>query len=411
MRRVLALLVAAALAAGCSNRERLNPLDPANARTGGAPQGFVALADNRSVLLEWSPSVTGLTLGVRLFRAVGAGAAPESLADLPPGVTQFLDSGLTNGVDYGYRISFILQNGSLSSSAGDVATPGTARPWLVDYSARAVDRITPDCRHIAESLSGPFEGPAAIDVNKDGRLWVCDPVAGRLWRVTPGLLEEEVGSLQQPVAVAIDRRLGRAWICDQGLRALQSLDTVNPVAPYVDLRGLATPLDVAIDPIDGSAWVCERTGDRVRHISVLGVAIGSAVVAEPSRVAVDSVTHQVWVSSEAAHRVTVFTTTGTPVDTLLGLAGPIGLAIDPIAGSIWVADTDGDRVIVFDRSGNVRFRVSNVFQPLAIAIDRRNGDAWVAQAAIGQVTRIDAGGRVLGHIGGFTQPYDIALAP
>lgn len=411
MRRFVPLLVAAALASGCSERERLNPLDPLNASTGGAPQGFAALADDRSVLLHWSASPASLPLNVRLFRVTGAATAPESLADLLPGVTQYLDSELTNGVDYTYRLCYVLQNGALSHAAEDVATPGTARPWVADYSASAIDRITPDGRHIAESLTGPFRGPAAIDVNRDGRLWVCDPLAGRLWRVTPGLLEEEVGSLQQPVAVAVDSRRGRVWVCDQGLRELQSLDTLIPVIPYVQIPNLATPLDVAIDPIDGSAWVCERTGDRVRHVNSAGDALGSATVAEPSRVAVDSVTHWIWVSSVATGRVTAFAPNGTPVDTLSGLVGPVGLAIDPIAGHIWVADNDGDRVVVFDRSGAELFRVAGVFQPLEIAIDRSNGDAWVAQAAIGQVTRIGADGRVLRRIGGFSLPYDIAVGP
>jgi DNA-binding beta-propeller fold protein YncE len=410
MRRLLPLLALAALAAGCSSRERLNPLDPANRATGGAPQGFAALAGDRSAVLQWTLSTTGLTLGVRLFRATGA-AAPESLADLPPGVTEFFDTGLANGVDYTYRLSYVLQNGALSGAATDVATPGTARPWVADYSAHTVSRITPDGRHIAESISQSFKGPSALDVNSDGRVWVCDPLGGRLWRVTPGLFEEEVGSLQQPVAVTIDRRRARVWVCDQGLGALQGLDPVNAVAPYVDVRGLARPLDVGVDPIDGSVWVCERTGDRVRHISFAGDALGSAIATAPSRVAVDSVTHRVWVSSVVARRVTVFGPTGTALDSLTNLAGPVGIAIDPIAGSIWVADTDGDRVIVFDRAGGEKFRVTNVYQPLEIAIDRATGEAWVAQASIGQVTRISADGHVLRRTGGFSQPYDIALAP
>ena len=46
MRRVAALLTVALLAAGCSERARLNPFDPANPDTGGQPAGFVAIAGN-----------------------------------------------------------------------------------------------------------------------------------------------------------------------------------------------------------------------------------------------------------------------------------------------------------------------------------------------------------------------------
>ena len=409
MRRILALLVLAGFVAGCSDRPRLNPLDPANAVTGGAPQGFAALADDGFVLLSWAPPPAGVALGVRLFRATGATAEPESLVDLPFGVTQYFDTGLANGTDYRYRLAYVLQNGALSGAVSDIATPGTARPWVADFSAGTLERVTPDGRRIAETVGGRFETPVSLDVNADGRVWLCDLYGGRVWRVTPGLSTEEVGNHQLPVAVAIDRKRARAWVTDQGLNSLQGFDAMNPGAPDVFTHNLARPIDVAVDPADGSVWVCERTGDRVRHIGYAGEALGSAVMPQPSRVAVDTVTRRIWVSSLTARQVVAFTPSGVPVDTIAGLTGPVGIAIDSAAGSIWVADTDADRVIVFDRSGHERFRVNNVYQPLEIAIDRASGEAWVVQPSAGQVSRIAANGQVLRQLRGFAQPYDIAL--
>src|SRR5437763_5792 len=71
----LGLAAACVAAAGCSSRERANPLDPANTRTGGAPTGFQALADDRAVELVWNYSPGDPRVDLQLSRATGRGAA------------------------------------------------------------------------------------------------------------------------------------------------------------------------------------------------------------------------------------------------------------------------------------------------------------------------------------------------
>src|SRR5262245_48336434 len=104
MGRLLALLIAALLTAGCSNRERLNPLDPANTSTRGAPQGFAAIAGDGLVELSWNAlQPKDWVLGYRIFRRIESGTF-DRLADLPPNSSQYLDVGLANDVDYTYHI-------------------------------------------------------------------------------------------------------------------------------------------------------------------------------------------------------------------------------------------------------------------------------------------------------------------
>lgn len=395
--------------AGCSNRERSNPLDPANVLTGGAPQGFVAIAGDHLVELRWQAAPPQVPLGYRITRATG-NAAPESLTTLAPGVTRFFDGGLANGTDYTYRLAYVLDSGVLGYAASDIATPGSARPWVVDNATRSLQRLAADGRRVAEVIPGPFRSPTALDVRRGDVAFVCDPFGGRLWRVEPGISEDELGSLVQPVAVTLDRARNRVWVADQGLHALQSLDAVNPTAPYADVRGLATPTDVALDPADGSAWVSERTGDRVRHVSSTGGAFGSAVMRSPARVAVDSTTRNLWVVSFAARRLAVFSFNGVPLDSIDGFAGPLGIAIDARLGHIWVADTDGNKMIVYDRNRVRLFDVPGLLEPYDAAIDPESGEAWVVLAGAGEVVRIAPDGRILRRLGGFVQLTDIAFA-
>jgi DNA-binding beta-propeller fold protein YncE len=409
MRRLLPLLVAAALGAGCSNRERLNPLDPANALTRGAPQGFVAVAGDGLVQLSWQGLPPDLVLGYRIFRSVGGGAF-DSLTDLPAKSSQYLDAGLANNIDYTYSIAYVLDGGGLSAAASDVATPGRTRAWVVDLSAGSLSRLTPDGRHVADVISGPFRAPSALDVDPgNGQVWVCDNFTGQLWRVTPGMAPASIGSFSDAVSVALDRLSQRAWVCDQTAGELQSLDLANSGAHVFTIPGLAQPLSVAVDAIDGSAWVCERSGDRVRHIALNGTPMGSATVATPSRVAVDSTTRRIWVTSYSSRRVFVLSGSAVPIDTIEGLAGPVGVTVDPRSGRAWVADTGGDRVITYDRNRAELFRVTGLPAPLEVGVDRATGQAWVPLAEGGEVVRISPDGRILSRAGGFQQPYNIAV--
>ncbi len=407
MRRFLPLLIALA-AAGCSDRQRANPLDPRNPNTGGAPSGFAALANDGSVSLTWTGAATVPIEGFRLERRVGAAADFTPLAELPANSGSYFDGGLVDGVDAAYRLRFILADGTVGPAAEDIATPGPARPWVADAGGALV-RVAPDGRRVAERLTDSFQEPVAVDVDPaSGRVFVCDFAAGQVFDVSDPPFVGTVGDFVQPVAVAVNRANGFLWVCDQAAGTLSGFPAGVTTNPAIAVPNLATPLSVGVDPVDGSVWVCERTGDRVRHIGAGGSALGSARVLEPSRVAIDSVTRRVWVTSEQNHQLTLLTAGGTPIDSVTTLAGPLGLAIDPRAGRIWVADADGDAVVAYDRALTPLFRV-RLATPREIAIDRATGEAWAVLPTTGQVARIAPNGGVIRLLGGLQSPWAIAV--
>ena len=413
MRRHLPLLArfaALALLAGCSNRERLNPLDPGNPSTRGAPQGFVALAESHGVLLLWQPTGSASVRGYRISRRAGAGSF-ESIADLAAGADNYLDSGLTNGVDYTYHIAFLLLEGGVGLPAEDVATPGPALPWVVEYGRGSLDRLTADGRRVAERITGPFEGPADLDVDPvSGRVWVCDQLAGTLVIVPAGGgAPFVVSGLLEPVSVAVNPVNELAWVCDDLLGAVRSYDPAEPSTPRADVRGLKSPLSVAVTPLDGSVWVCERAGDRVRHIAGNGVPLDVSYVLAPSRVAVDSTTRRVWVTSYERGQLTLLTASGAPADSVTGLGGPIGVAVDPRAGRIWVVDSGANRVLVYDRDLVEVERFVNLPAPQEVAVERSTGEAWVTLPRRNEVVRLSPTGAVIRRLGGFAEPYDVAV--
>jgi DNA-binding beta-propeller fold protein YncE len=410
MLRVLALLTAAALLAGCSDRQRLNPLDPGNPATGGRPAGFVALAGDGTVTLQWAPSALADVAGYVISRRAAPDSAYRTLISLAGArLGLFHDTGRPNGVEAGYRLQYRFADGRLSQPAEDLATPGPLRVWVTDYAARTLQRVTPDARHVTDRATALFEGPTDVDARpSSGLVWACDPLLGRVVIHNPGgVAPGVVSGLLEPVAVAVDPGTGDGWICDAGLQSLFRFDPARTTAPEVEIGGLAEPLSVAVDAADGSVWVCERSGSRVRHFTRDGSPLASVAVGDPSRVAVDSLTRGVWVTSFTRREV-VRIFGGAVVATIGGFAGPIGIAVDPRRGRVWVADSFAGRLHAFDRAGAPLFTVPGLTEVREIAIDRATGEAWVTLPGPGQVVRLSADGAILGRVTGLGQPIDIA---
>jgi len=412
MRRLLSVLAALLLLAGCGKRERLNPFDPANPVTGGRPAGFVALAGNGLARLRWDATSTPELLGYQLQRRAATESTYRVIAALlPTSTTSIGDFGLLNGVDHHYRLYFVFLSGTSGPPAEDVATPGPLRPWVADGGLGSLVRLTADGRHVAFEQTG-FPGPSGVAVDMAGGLvWLTDPFAHIVTIYDPSTGNQIVigSSLVSPGAVAIDPADRTAWVCDAGInQVLHFTPSGGPAIP-AQLTSIDDPLDVAVDPTDRSVWVCERGADHVRHYSATGVLSATATVTAPSRVAVDSLTHEAWVTSFDGRNVVRLSPAAVPLNTVGGFSGPIGIAVDARRGRIWVADALGDRLVALRRDGSVEFRVAGLSEVRAIALDLASGEAWCTTPGSGRVARVSAAGVVLQNAGGLGAPDGIAM--
>jgi len=411
MRLVLSLLALLALD-GCSNRERSNPFDPKNPNTRGGPAGFVAIASDGLVGLQWTPAAgTGL-IGFHLYRRTAVADTFVALTGLlSPGVTSYRDRGLLNGITYYYRLFYVFADIGESAPADAAAMPGRARPWVADASRGNLYRVAPDGRQIADSFSG-FAGPTSVAVDPvRGLVWASDGFGGRVDILEPGSgRTTSLPGFVTPAALAIDVPGGVTWVCDEDGGTLWEFDSIgNPVGNPI--QPLSLPIGVAVDPFDSSVLVCERNGDRLRRFAPDHSLLASIPVSAPSRVAVDSLTRRAWVTSFTDKVVYKVPPSFTAVeDTITGFGGPLGIAVDPRRGLVWIADAVNGQVIGVDRAGAVQVRVGNLPEARDVAVDLETGDVWVTVTGRGEVAHLSRAGAVLQRLDAFAQPLGIAVS-
>jgi DNA-binding beta-propeller fold protein YncE len=403
-----AALVMLALA-GCAERERANPFDPANQTTQGRPAGFMALARDGRVDLVWQPQSANGFQGYQVWRRTAYETTFHAISGiLKPAVTHYADNGLLNGLDHAYRLYYVFDSGLGAGPAEDIATPGPQVPWVADGADGALLEVTADGRHVAASHNG-FVRPVSVAVDTTtNHVWSSDPDAAevRVYDVTNGVtLTIPVSGT--PGAIATVAGDSSAWVCaeDGGL-----VLHLGPEGQRLGTwSGLQLPLGVAVSGFDGSLWVCEHDGNRVWRRDLDLGTLTSVTLPQPSRVAVDAATGEAWVTSFTSGLVWKLSPAGAPIDTLAGFVGPVGIAVDPVRGNVWVADPAGNVVRVFYPNGIPRFSVAGLPGARSVAIDPATGDGWVAAISSGEIIRISATGTVIVRLGGVGTPNDIAV--
>ena len=414
MRRLVPLLaLLALLAAGCSRRERTNPLDPGNPQTGGRPEGFNAIAGFSSVSLRWTARADLGIDGFQLFRRTPSDSAFQPLGTLlQPTSNTFLDAGISNGRDYRYRLYYVI-GGQLSTlPAEDIATPGPLRPWVCDPGNSDLVRLSADGRDIvARNQIGITPYSITVSPN-EGLLWVSDPFSGTVLRLEPVFLTgTEITSLAQPFQIALDNLNGTAWITDLNGSLGHFFTSGQPAQPgRIDF--LQSPGGVAVNPNTREVYLCETGGNRVRRYANDGVPLSAGSVPAPSRVAIDTVSRFVWVTSLPTGRVYCMNEAAQVLDSLSLFTGPIGIAVDSRRRRVWVADAVGNQVIVLDAATRTEvFRITGIGEPRDVDIDLMTGDAYVVARAERSLIHLSSTGAIVARLTGFSDPYEVGLDP
>ncbi len=265
------------------------------------------------------------TIGARM-------SAPTAVASAPDGRLYVAEPLQRNLLVYDHRGEF-QQTVSGFSSPLSIAVGPQGRVFVGDAGTGSVQTLDSALQRGASlgAGNGEFGSPAGIAVDGDGVVYVADQQANQIKsyntdgspRGAFGTTGTAAGTLNNPVAIAVDRASATLYVVD------------DAVASGGSRSG-------------GRLQAFSTSGEFQRRIGQLGP--GDGTLARPMGVTTDHL-GRVYVSDALKNRVQVFSPEGAFLGTLAGpghpLRTPVGTAFDGQGKRVLVASQNTARVEVF----------------------------------------------------------------
>lgn len=399
--RLFILLFSVFVALGCSDRQRLNPLDPQAALPGDSLGHLTAMAGNGQVDLSWDYSGFSDIEGYLLYRReLGGTFALLVKNSLPPEQTEYVDRGVLNGTTYEYRMGLLVAGeGERDVGGVERSTPGGEAMWVADRGSGLVWKVNPDAR-TARFAQGRFFDlwDIAVD-NGNGSCWISDGGFNGLYHIDPeGTISEVKAALEQPGDLEIDSVAGIGWVVDRRRKEVfwfssTSLDTLEF---FVVDASFAEPVSLAA--IAGACWIVDRTQERAFLYSSVGQRVVEfRSLTRPTSIDVDA-DGTAWVLVRDGAGLMRLGIEGEALEVELPFSDGQSVAVNRSDGSVWVVGEES--MVHYGRTGEMIAQWEDVPVGRAIAVDWDRGRTWVATAS--SLWKFNEVGETMARLEGFS---------
>ncbi len=400
----------------CSDRERLNPVDPQNPVTNGAPAGLTVTSHRKTVTLNWNPVEVNNLIGYNIYRTLGSGF-PELYHTVSAPSVVFFDSDVQYDSIYSYTVQTITTFDSSTLSEPVVITPGPVNIWIADYYDMTVKRLTYDGIHVLGTTS--LTSPIAILVDTvHSQTIVADYWQQRLYFLAMDLqLSSEISLEYPPVALALDNTSGRIYALLQAeygtIRVYESNGDSSATIPFPQEVSINTA--IAYDPVGNSLWITGRNvvyqyrfQGQTGYALQAGLAVSGAIVADP-------IAGGCWVGVDSG--IVKISGNGA-IDTLKWSFKPFALSVDPNNGDCYYTGyyyESGTWQTGRISSGGIHSDIAILgdeypdLYGIQVVPSMESSGFIVSQVYTWKLLRFDAIGRLIGELDNFNSWLDFAL--
>jgi len=417
LRAALAAIIVAALCAGCAKRDRLNPLDPENDATGGKIAGFNALAGDRQVEIRWT-RLTQADVVVYALLRWRPGESPSYLPEMyGKNIAGTVDSAVTNGETYTYRLVAFFTSGDSAISPTDTATPGTRKIAVLSAGVPGLLGLTPDARDIlyVQPSNEAYEDMELDRVHTV--LWLTMPDAGLVLRsYFDGRPAGPTIVHPHPSDVSVSNSRGIGWIAFPDrhvVRAygpdLASADTFRTI-PSGEARV------VEAGTVDLTIWIGNDAGTVRRfttdQVLLADWSLGAPVIA----IALDEDAERAWVAVRSSIGDDLYVIDGrdSTVTKAVGRwSGIADLAFDATTRSLWVSErgtprAGNGRLSRLSESG-VALSALGGIEPFGIMADPATGNCWASELKTSRIIEVSPAGTILRGSAPIDVPYAVRV--
>ncbi len=369
----LFIIFSVSLIFDCTERERLNPLDPQNPESAGRPRGLKIYSEYDRAVLRWDQLELNGILGYRIYCDQNSDLAFDSKALVLPDSNQYIDYGLAYEKKYDYFITAVGEDFETLGSDTVSIIPGPTIIWATDVYNRRIIKISHDSVHEIEQI--PVEGyPWALAYNKENDLlWYTDVFLNRVYQIK-----------SQEYKIVLD-------------------------IPNSD------PIDLIMDRTNNRIWIADQNQGKIYIFNGLGEKIGeNGDIKKPASIDLVSTDGSCWVADSKAKTVTKISSNFTTMMQINDLINPTSIAVDQISGDCWVADSS--RILKFDIKGRLRLTLEPSSHFLKyLAFDSALDYCWVLDFNFfANQSRLlcfdDAGNQIL-ELSGLSWPENLEVNP
>jgi len=395
---------------GCSDRERLNPIDPLNPRTGGKPVGLFVVSMRDTVKLSWQPLGLRDLSGYRIYRRAGFNTNFTVVDSVVGNQQSYREFGLTLGLRYLYRITAYTPVSESSPSDTVSIVPGPGFVWVADADLDAVIKYTHDGSAELSRTRG-FVEPERLQANaKTGQLWVIDTFTRELRRVEPtGSAAPVRIALQNPIDLAVDSTDNTIWVADKGF-GVYKYDATGARIAQTSLPGVVA---VAFNYRARELFALDSRQKKLWRINASGLATEENVsLIAPQRIAIHRGTGDAWIADST--RVVIFRA-GGQIETATGFNFVYAkrVAVNQNTGECWVIDLvlslPQSRVVKFSAAGVMQFSIGGFLSPSSLSVNVFDGACFVTDRHSQQISlsRVSASGQIINRASNFSRPLDV----
>lgn len=399
---------------GCSDRPRLNPLDPQNPDTLGRPTGLDVVSVRDTVRLQWDQLEVRDLTGFRIYRQLEGEAGFFPIALTLPGAFTFQELGTTYGVQHTYRISAVAADFESPPSADVTITPGPAFSWVADAGTGDLVKLSHDGMHTI-LRSSELVRPHRLRIDARRRtVWVLDRFGGEIVRINSR--GERVASNRRSLGAAdlsIDDVDGSVWVADSLDNGLTKFDSTGTLIK--GLKNYKGIVALAMHPATGELWALDRATRRVLIFSRNGDLRRTLpiVLQRPYDLDIDSRTGKVWIAD--ANRVLRLDAQGeSEALALPPLRLVFAVVADEATGGCWLIDYSSairdSNILKLRPSGEMLFVGKGFDIPERLAVNPFDGSCLVADYGNGRVVRISADGSRISSYERVFAPIDVDTA-
>jgi DNA-binding beta-propeller fold protein YncE len=388
----------------CTDRKRLNPIDPQNPETGGRLRGLRIYSEQDRVVIQWKQLQLKDIQGFRIYRKQDSDLPFNPIHLAPPDSNQFIDYGLVYNKKYDYFVTIL--GGDFETPGSDTVSiiPGPTIIWATDVYNRRILKISHDGAHEIKQIAVDGYPWALAYDNENNVLWYTDVFLNRVYNIKSQTAEIVLDiSYGEPIDLVMDKSNDRVWVADE---TQGKIFVFNRQGEKVGEKGgFERPVSIDCFLSDGSCWIADSKTKTVTKISnTLQTIVQIKDLIDPTSIAINQLSGDCWVADSS--RILYFDIKGRLKLTIASqVSFPRYLAVDSESGNCWILDfsffASQSRLFCFNNDGDKLLEIPGFSWPENLKINPYDQSCIVTDSGAGRILKISLDGTIIGQITGY----------